>query len=147
MRTTFKDLRLLQLDKGLGPFLVASSVPRPQRGWLRAVREAIGATAAEVAQKLGASRQLPLQFEKWEAEDRITLKSLRRMADALDCDLVYAIVPRAGSIKNLVEARARAEAAQRILGVEHSMALEDQAAGGLDAAVEAETRRLAGKRA
>ena len=145
MKTTFKDLRLLQLDKGLGPFLAARSVPRPQRGWLRAVREAIGASAAEVARKLGASRQLPLQFEKWEAEDRITLRSLRKMADALDCDLVYAIVPRAGSIKKLVEERARAEAAQRILGVEHSMALENQAAGGLDAAVEAETQRLIGK--
>ncbi len=147
MKTPFKDLRLLQVDKGLGPFLVASEVPRPKRGWLRAVREAIGISAAEIARKLGTSRQLPLQFEKWEAEDRITLKSLRKMADALDCDLVYAIVPRAGSIQRLVEDRARAEASNRIKGVEHSMALEDQAAGGLDLAVEAETRRLTGKRA
>jgi predicted DNA-binding mobile mystery protein A len=147
MKNTFKDLRLLQLDKGLGSFLAARSVPRPKRGWLRAMREAIGVSAAEIARKLGTSRQLPLQLEKWEAEDRITLKSLRRMADALDCDLVYAIVPRAGSIQNLVEDRARSEASSRILKVEHSMALEDQAAGGLDLAVEAETRRLTGKRA
>jgi len=147
MKNTFKHLRLLQIDKGLSPFLAASEVPRPRRGWLRAVREAIGVSAAEIARKLGTSRQLPLQFEKWEAEDRITLKSLRKMADALDCDLVYAIVPRAGSIQRLVEERARAEASSRITGVEHSMALEDQAAGGLDLAVETETRRLTGKRA
>jgi predicted DNA-binding mobile mystery protein A len=147
MKTTFKGLRLFQLDKVLMPFVAASSVPRPTRGWLRAVREAMGVSAADIARKLGSSRQLPLQFEKWEADDRITLRSLRKMADALDCDLVYAIVPRAGSIQRLVEERARAEASSRIVGVEHSMALEDQAAGGLDLAVEAETARLTGKRA
>jgi predicted DNA-binding mobile mystery protein A len=147
MRDTFKDLRLLQLDRSLTPFLAASEIPRPQRGWLRTVREAVGASAADLGRALGTSRQLPLQFEKWEAEDRITLKSLRRMADALDCDLVYALVPRAGSIQELVEKRARAQATERVLSVEHSMALEDQAAGGIDQAVEAETRRLLEKRA
>jgi predicted DNA-binding mobile mystery protein A len=147
VRHEFQSLRLQQLDRGLEPFHAAVKVPRPQRGWLRAIREAVGASAAELARTLGTSRQLPLQFEKWEAEDRITLKSLRRMADALDCDLVYALVPRAGSMQGLIESRARAQAARSVLGVEHSMALEDQAAGRVEEAVEAETRRLIEKRA
>jgi predicted DNA-binding mobile mystery protein A len=146
MRHEFKTLRLEQLDRGLEPFRAAQGVARPQRGWLRAVREAIGASAGDLARTLGTSRQLPLQFEKWEAEDRITLKSLRKVADALDCDLVYALVPRAGSMRELVEKRARAEAKERVLGVEHSMGLEDQAAGRVEEAVEAETRRLVEKR-
>jgi predicted DNA-binding mobile mystery protein A len=87
-----------------------------------------------------------LQLEKGEAEDRITLRSMRAAANALDCDLVYAFVPRADSMQDLIENRARAEAKNRVLGVEHSMALENQAVGRIDEAVEAETRRLVRKR-
>jgi predicted DNA-binding mobile mystery protein A len=147
VRNEFRNLRVTQLDRSLQPFRAAQKVPRPQKGWLRAIREAIGISAGELARALGTSRQLPLQFEKAEAEDSITLKSLRTVADALDCDLVYALVPRAGTMQGLIENRARIQARKRVLGVEHSMALENQAVGRLDEAVEAETHRLVRKRA
>jgi len=108
---------------------------------------ALGISSGELARRLGTSRQLPLQMEKGEAEDRITLKSLRAAANALDCDLVYAFVPRADSMQELTETRARAQAKKHVLGVGHSMALENQAVGKIDEAVEAETRRLVRKRA
>jgi predicted DNA-binding mobile mystery protein A len=136
MRDEFRNLRLKQLDRTLEPFRAAQRVSRPRKGWLRAI----------LARTLGTSRQLPLQLEKAEAEDRITLKSLRTAAHALDCDLVYALVPKAGTMEDLIENRARAQARKQVLGVEHSMALEDQAVGRVDEAVEAETRRLASKR-
>ena len=85
-------------------------------------------------------------MEKAEAEDRITLKSLRAAANALDCDLVYALVPRADTMQELIEGRARADAQKHVIGVEHSMALENQAAGNIDEAVEAETRRILRRR-
>jgi predicted DNA-binding mobile mystery protein A len=146
MRNEFKNLRLNQLDRNLEPYQAARKVPRPSKGWVRAIRQALGISSGELARRLGTSRQLPLQLEKSEAEDRITLKSLRAAANALDCDLVYALVPRAGSMQELIENRARAEAKDRVLGVEHSMALENQAVGRIDEAVEAETRRLVRKR-
>jgi predicted DNA-binding mobile mystery protein A len=146
MRDEFRKLRVKQLDRTLEPFLAAQKVSRPRRGWLRAIREAVGIPASDLARTLGTSRQLPLQLEKAEAEDRITLKSLRAAASALDCDLVYALVPKAGTMEDLIENRARAQARKHVLEVEHSMALEDQAVGRVDEAVEAETRRLAGKR-
>jgi hypothetical protein len=86
-----------------------------------------------------------IQQEKAEWEDRITLKSLRKLARALDCELVYSIVPL-GNLVELANARARAKASANVLGVEHSMALENQAPGGLDEAIEAETLRLQRKR-
>jgi hypothetical protein len=95
---------------------------------------------------LGSSRQLALQQEKAEAEERITLKNLRTLANALDCDLVYALVPRTKTIQELIENRSRVQAQRNILSVEHSMALEDQAAGNLDQAIEIETQRLLKKR-
>lgn len=146
MRKEFKDLRLKQLDRSLKPYRATRGIPRPSNGWIHTVRKALGVSSGELARRLGTSRQLPLQLEKGEAEDRITLRSLRSVASALDCDLVYALVPRANSMRELIEARARAEAKQRVLGVEHSMALEDQAVGGIDEAVEGEMRRRAGKR-
>ena len=146
MRSEFRNLRLKQLDRALEPYRAAREVPRPSKGWIRSIRQALGVSSGELARRLGTSRQLPLQLEKGEAEDRITLKSLRAAANALDCDLVYALVPRAGSMQELIESRARTEAKDRVVGVEHSMALENQAVGRIDEAVEAETRRLVRKR-
>jgi predicted DNA-binding mobile mystery protein A len=95
-----------QLDQSLAGFHAARRVPRPAQGWIRAIRQAVGVSSADLGRILGVSRQLPLQFEKAEAEDSITLKSLRAVADALDCDLVYALAPRAGSVRELAASRA-----------------------------------------
>ena len=142
MRAEFQNLRRRQLDRRLAPYLAARASARPSRGWIRALRQGLGISSGELARRLGTSRQLPLQLEAAEAEDRITLKSLRTVANALDCDLVYALVPRAATLRELVENRARTEAQTLVMGVEHTMALENQAAGNLDEAVEAETRRI-----
>ena len=147
MRANFKGLRLKQLDRTLEAYRAARLVPRPPNGWIRALRQAMGISAGELARRMGTSRQLPLQLERGEAEDRITLRSLRAIADALDCDLVYALVPRAASLEAAMEDRARSQARSRVLGVEHSMALEDQAAGRIEEAVEAETARIVSKSA
>jgi predicted DNA-binding mobile mystery protein A len=146
MRDEFRNLRLKQLDRTLKPFRAAAKAPRPPKGWLRAIREAAGISASEVARTLKTSRQLPVQLEKAEAEDRITLKSLRAAANALGCELVYAVVPKVNTLHDLVEERARTQAKKHVLGVEHSMALENQAVGRVDEAVEAETKRMLGKR-
>lgn len=146
MHNDFRELRIKQLESALAPFQVAASVPRPHKGWVRAIREAIGLSSSDLAAKMGASRQLIIQQEHAESRDRITLKSLRALALALDCDLVYALVPRGGSLPALAASQARSRARNDVIGVEHSMALESQASGHVDEAIEAETRRLARKR-
>jgi hypothetical protein len=59
----------------------------------------------------------------------------------MDCELVYAIMPKSGSIQELAEQRKRSEATKRVLSVERTMALEDQASGGLKELIEEETKR------
>src|ERR1700693_2399815 len=98
MKPEFRDLRLTQIDRSLEPFAGVRSVSRPQRGWLRAVREALGVTIREVSRKMGKTPQTVASFEKSEAADRITLQTLRRYADPLDCELRYAIVPNNGPV-------------------------------------------------
>jgi predicted DNA-binding mobile mystery protein A len=145
MRDHFRQLRSSQLDRALTP-LRSANIPRPPKGWIRAIREALGVSSGDLAERMRTNRSLVVQQEKAEADDRITLKSLRTFANALDCDLVYAFVPRADSFQELVDARARVAAKTNVLGVEHTMALENQASGNLEQAIEAEAQRLTRKR-
>jgi predicted DNA-binding mobile mystery protein A len=140
MKPEFRELRLNQIDRSLEPFAGLRSVSRPQRGWLRAVREALGVTIREVSQKMRNTPQTVASFEKSEAGDRITLQTLRRYAEALDCELVYAIVPKNGSLKRLAETRIRAKAEKDVRAVEHTMALEDQATSRIEDNIERETK-------
>jgi predicted DNA-binding mobile mystery protein A len=146
MSPQFRKLRLQQLARSLGAFQSAKAELRPQHGWLRAIREALGMSAQLVAQSLRVTRPRVFEFEKAEAEDRITLRSLKRVAEAMNCELVYAILPKSGTIVELAEQRARDEASKRVLAVEHSMALEDQAAGNVNDLIEEETKRSLDKK-
>ena len=67
-----------------------------------------------------------VDMEKSESADKIRLETLRRAADALDCTLVYALVPRK-NLANTVEQRAREIALEQLTRISHSMAIEDQA--------------------
>jgi len=107
MRKEFGDLRHTKLESGLAGFRAAGDFPRPERGWIHAMREALGVSTGELGRRLGTSRQLPLQFEKAEADDSITLKSLRRVGEALECELVYALVPRAGTMREPAKTKSR----------------------------------------
>ena len=142
MKPEFRRLRLRQLERALTPFVAAKETPRPQRGWIRAIREATGITVREMATRLRKAPSVAAHLEGSEAEYRITLGSLRAAADALGCQLVYALVPKSGSLEDLEEQRARTKAAENVRAVEHSMALEDQSVGGVEDKIDEETRRL-----
>ena len=145
MRPEYRAVRLKQLSRSLASFQKAKAVGRPSRGWLQAIREALGLSLTQVGQTAHMTKQLVQSFEKSEANDRITLRTLRRVAEAMGCELVYAIVPRSGTIHELAEQQARDKATKRVLSVEHTMALEDQASGGVKELIEEETKRITKK--
>ena len=97
----------------------------PPKGWVRAIRDAIGMTGTQLARRLGMTAQAVVSLERSEANGKIQLDTLRRAAEAMDCVLVYALVPRS-SLTEMVDHRARELALQALLRVSHSMALEDQ---------------------
>ena len=106
-------------------------VPRPAHGWLRAVREALGLSRARVAQKLKVSVPTIQNYEKREKADTITLASMRRMAAAMDCELVVTLVPCNGS--SFIELAAEHDPEiKHLRATEHSMNLENQGSGDLD---------------
>lgn len=112
--------------KALGPVTRYSS---PVRGWIKAVREALGMTTAQLAKRLGMKQPSVVAIEQSEAKGTIELATLRRVAEALDCTLVYALVPNK-SLEAAVRDRARAFLRRRRGPVEHSMLLEDQKVEG-----------------
>lgn len=118
-----QKLRLSQVDSAVKQVSVPS---RPSIGWIQTIRTALGMTTRQLAARIGVTQSTLAELEKSEAADKITLHSLRRAADAMDCDLQYVLVPR-GSLKKRVENQAEAIARQRVSRVFHTMRLEDQA--------------------
>jgi len=128
-----------QIDKRLTELMNPEALARPPRGWVKAIREALGMTAQQLGQCLGVSKQRALALEKAEASGSVTLESVERAARALDCRLVYALVPRK-PLESVVEERALRLARQRLRATRHSMALEDQSVDNADE--QAQLRRM-----
>jgi predicted DNA-binding mobile mystery protein A len=144
VKREFRHLRLSQLDRRLG--LAQSLPPRPAAGWIASVREALGLSQRQVGKKVRASGQAVQQFEKAEADDRITLRALRRVAAAIGCELVYVLVPKSGSFAELAEQPAREQAARDVKSVVHTMALEDQKPENTSQLIEDEAQRHLNRR-
>jgi predicted DNA-binding mobile mystery protein A len=119
------DLRLSQLDEALTPFRGLHRRPPPRQGWIRTIREGLGMSLRQMAERAGLSKTAARSAEANEAKGTIQLKSLRTLADALDCDLVYALVPKT-SLRRLVEERATHVADRMVERVSDSMELEEQ---------------------
>lgn len=126
MNRKFANLQLQQLDAVLTKLRDARTPSRPVIGWVKAIRESLGMSASALARKLGVTPHSISKLEKAETEEKITLASLRKLANALDCELQYILVPRK-SLEEILKDRAISVARERLLPISHSMALEDQA--------------------
>ena len=102
-------------------------VSRPRDGWVRAIRESLGMSAADLAARMGVVESTVQRLESGEKAGTTQLDTLQRAADALDCDLVYALVPRQ-ALADQVDQQARVRALALMSTVEHTMALESQQA-------------------
>ena len=116
------------LDSHFDEWQPLRGLARPPRGWVRAIRDALGMSAATLSERLGTTAGAVSRLEQSEAADRIRLDTLRRAADALGCDLVYLLVPRR-PLTAVVRDRARELAHHQIIATEQTMRLEDQATG------------------
>lgn len=125
MKPHHKRLIQEQLEKTLGRFSVLRDVQRPAKGWLRAIREALGMSGKQFAMRLGVSAPWITTLEKKELTGSVTIKTMRQAAEALDCVFVYALVPR-DSLADIVRRRAETLAGKRLARVSHSMLLEAQ---------------------
>ncbi len=112
---------------------------RPPKGWLRAIRDALGLTSRQLAVRMGKTHTTVTALEKGEVAGTTTLNSLRAAAEAMNCTLVYAIVPNQ-PLEEMVRVQARKLAEAQFARVNHSMRLEDQAVARHDLAEQIERR-------
>ena len=135
------DSRLAQRDR------LTSTLTVPKAGWIHAIRSALGMSTSDLGARLGVTPSTVTRMERSEHSQSIQLDTLARAANALDCDLVYALVPRA-SLEDAVRAQATRRARQELAAIDHSMALEKQsvptahAESALEREIDAWTNRL-----
>lgn len=130
MVNTMKNqwLTIRQLDSQLEEWQALNKkYGRPRVGWIKILREALCMSAEQFADRLGLTRGRINQLEKAEIHDAVTLRTLKEAANALDCELIYAIVPKGNSsLEEIIRKRAEEIAKERVANVAHSMSLEAQ---------------------
>lgn len=131
---------IIRIDKQLAPLKTLNLVC-PQSGWIRTIRTALRMTQAELAAILQINQKSLHALEISEAQKKIRLESLEKVADALDCDLVYALVPR-DTLHNHYRNRARHIIESQLADVESTMALENQAMKFSEDYLEKQTEEL-----
>lgn len=125
MKSSRRKTARQRLDERLSAFKPESRFVVPPKGWIRAIRDALGMSALQLGTRLGTKPQSVADLEKSEAYGTIQLKTLRKAAEALDCTLIYALVPNS-SLEDAVQMRAREIARKELARVGHTMDLEAQ---------------------
>jgi predicted DNA-binding mobile mystery protein A len=125
MGIEFLKLGRQQLDRKLKHLLPFRTQTVPGSGWIRAIRTSLGMTGVALSKRLGVTPASVSDLENSEKIGTITLNSLRKVAAAMECDLVYAIVPRT-TLDDILKKRADEKARSMLGRIGHSMKLEGQ---------------------
>ncbi|WP_020571625.1 mobile mystery protein A [Neolewinella persica] len=122
-----KLLVLRVISEKLNQYASLRSVVPPDVGWISSIRQSLNMTMEQLGRKLKVTKQAVSQIEKRESEGTLTLNGLRDAANAMDMQLIYAIVPKTGTLETYVEQRAFELARETLLEVNQQMRLEAQA--------------------
>lgn len=125
MKRNHKKLIREQLDTTLNRFSIIKAVLPPRKGWVRAIRDALGISTRQLGDRVGVSKSRITRIEQDEVGGRVTLKTMRRMADAFGCEFVYGFVPRK-TLEDALKKQAIHVAKKRMTRVAQTMVLEDQ---------------------
>lgn len=130
MKTSKKNLisQRTLIEKKLRPWVALRTDTVPRSGWLKAVRGALGVSTRQLAERVGVEQSNITRLEEREASGKVTLERLAKTAQAMNCKLVYAIVPddRFATLEAIIDERAKELAQQLVRTAEHSMRLEKQ---------------------
>jgi len=125
MTKKFKQLMRQQVQSVTSSFESVAKIPPFQEGWIKTMRKALGMSSLALAKRFKSLPSNILRMEKREVQGTITLEKLQEVAAAMDCKLVYALVPLE-PIETLRKKQADIIAQKKINPSNHSMKLEDQ---------------------
>jgi predicted DNA-binding mobile mystery protein A len=97
----------------------------PKEGWIRTVRKALRMSGVQLAVRMRVTKSLISNIEKAELSGKITIKKIQQIAEAMDCQFVYAVVPKK-NVQEIINYHARKKAQEIVEKANKHMALEDQ---------------------
>jgi len=116
-----------QMTRQFDDTLATVDMPsRPGAGWIASIRQALGMSKTQLANRIGVTPPSVFELESNEVKETITLRSLRKAADALGCDLQYVLLPRR-PLEKLIAEQALKKASLKLGRVNQSQALEASA--------------------
>lgn len=119
------SLAMAQIERRLKPLRKHSATTHIRTGWIQYIRKALGMSLKDLAVRTRGTVSTVAQAEKREAQGKVTVETLRKMATAMDCELIYAFIPKT-EIRTILRQKAQ-EKAKRILSRTNThMSLEDQ---------------------
>lgn len=118
-----RGLQIRALDKKTFDLKSAKNIVPQPSGWIKTVREAIGMTVSQLATRLGVTQPRITKMES--NEDNLKLSTMKKAAEAMNCEFVYYFKPRT-TFQNLVDEQAQKKAAEVLKTVNVNMALENQ---------------------
>lgn len=125
-----KDLKIKQVDEMISQLKPQKKFLMPRYGWLKLIRTTLGMSARSLAKRVGLTQSRIALIEKGEANGTITLQTLKKIADGLNCEFVYYLQPKSNSLAKLREDQAFKKITKINSYTEHQMLLEDQATPG-----------------
>lgn len=143
-KINLKQIRLNSLDSELKRTFQLKKNSVPPSGWLNTIRTALGISLEQLSKKLHRSKQSIWDAEQREKDGSITINALREIADAMEMELVYTLIPKSGSINALLEQKAEKLAREIVMRTHTTMTLEDQAISDeeLEKAIRRKTEQL-----
>ena len=136
-----KKLIRLQLNKQFDEIRHILRFDRPLLGWIKALRNALGMTSAQLAKRMKVSQARISFIESAEINGTLTLNKLNETANALNCKFVYFLIPE-NNLDEILKEQAIKAVIESHKSVSHSMGLENQSIEKEREFIEAEAESL-----
>ena len=120
-----KKLEMKQIERRLIKLREVMTETRIRTGWVSYIRGAMSMSLAVLAKFSKLSTTTVYQIEQREKDGKVTLATMQKMAAAMDCEFVYAIVPKE-ELSTLLKKKAILKATRLIKKADVHMTLEDQ---------------------
>ena len=94
------------------------AIPYAQQGWVKYIRNALGMTTEQLAKRLGVTRRRVGMIEQAEVRRRHNFEITQTSAQAMNCNLLYVIIPKT-SIRQTLEEQAKKFVLKHLKDVSH----------------------------
>ena len=120
-----KELKLKQVTE-LFERMRAMEIPNaPKEGWLKTIRTALWMSMDKAASRAGVNTSTWEKTEKREQKGTVTIETLQKMANAVNCDVRIVFVAHE-PLNQMLKKQALTKAEKEIQRLDETMSLEKQ---------------------